>query len=143
MKHAILSLILLGILPLQASDLWSTNYDASLKQAAAEKRLVLLEFTGSDWCPPCKNQAQDVFAQPAFEEFAKENLVPVKLDFPRRSDQSPEIKAANQALSQKYNIEGFPTLILLDSQGAELAREVGYGGGGVEAFIEWVNRNKK
>lgn len=143
MKHAILSLILLGILPLQASDLWSTNYDASLKQAAAEKRLVLLEFTGSDWCPPCKKQAQDVFAQPAFEEFAKENLVPVKLDFPRRSDQSPEIKAANQALSQKYNIEGFPTLILLDSQGAELAREVGYGGGGVEAFIEWVNKNKK
>lgn len=143
MKHTILSLILLSILPLNASELWSTNLDDSLKKAATENRLVLLEFTGSDWCPPCKKQAQDVFAQPAFEEFAKANLMPVKIDFPRRSEQSPETQAANQALAKKYNVDGFPTLILLDSKGGELAREVGYGGGGVEAFIEWVNKNKK
>ena len=143
MKHAILSLLLLGTLSLQASDLWSTNYDESLKKAATENRMVLLEFTGSDWCPPCKKQAADVFAQPAFEEFANANLVPVKLDFPRRAEQSEEQKTANQALAQKYKVEGFPTVILLDSKGAELAREVGYGGGGVPAFIEWVNKNKK
>ena len=143
MKHAILSLLLLGTLSLQASDLWSTNYDESLKKAATENRMVLLEFTGSDWCPPCKKQAADVFAQPAFEEFASANLVPVKLDFPRRAEQSEEQKTANQALAQKYKVEGFPTVILLDSKGAELAREIGYGGGGVPAFIEWVNKNKK
>ena len=143
MKHAILSLLLLGTFSLQASDLWSTNYDESLKKAATENRMVLLEFTGSDWCPPCKKQAADVFAQPAFEEFANANLVPVKLDFPRRAEQSEEQKTANQALAQKYKVEGFPTVILLDSKGAELAREVGYGGGGVPAFIEWVNKNKK
>ena len=143
MKHAILSLFLLGILPVHASELWSTNLDDSLKKAASENRHVLLEFTGSDWCPPCKKQAQDVFAQPAFEEFAKANLVPVKIDFPRRSEQSPETQAANQALAKKYTVDGFPTLILLDIKGGELAREVGYGGGGVEAFIEWVNKNKK
>ena len=142
MKHAILCL-LLGTLSLQASDLWSTNYDESLKKAATENRMVLLEFTGSDWCPPCKKQAADVFAQPDFEEFASANLVPVKLDFPRRAEQSEEQKTANQALAQKYKVEGFPTVILLDSKGAELAREVGYGGGGVPAFIEWVNKNKK
>ena len=143
MKHAILSLLLVGTISLQASDLWSTNYDESLKKAATENRMVLLEFTGSDWCPPCKKQAADVFAQPAFEEFANANLVPVKLDFPRRAEQSEEQKTANQALAQKYKVEGFPTVILLDSKGAELAREVGYGGGGVPAFIEWVNKNKK
>ena len=142
MKRILLAL-LIGTLSLQATDLWSTNLDDSLKQAATEKRLVLLEFTGSDWCSPCKKQAQDVFAQPAFEEFAKTNLVPVKIDFPRRSEQSPETQAANQALAKKYNVDGFPTVILLDSQGNELAREVGYGGGGVDAFIEWVNKNKK
>ena len=141
MKRILLAL-LIGTLSLQASDLWSTNLDDSLKQAATEKRLVLLEFTGSDWCPPCKKQAQDVFAQPAFEDFAKANLVPVKIDFPRRSEQSPETQAANQALAKKYNVDGFPTVILLDSQGNELAREVGYGGGGVDAFIQWVNKNK-
>lgn len=142
MKRILLA-ILLGALPLQASEIWSTDYNASLQKAAAENRLILLEFTGSDWCPPCKKQAKDVFEQPAFEKFAKENLVPVKLDFPRRSEQPAETKAANQALAQKYSIEGFPTLILLDSKGTELAREVGYGGGGVEAFIAWVNKNKK
>ncbi len=142
MKRILLAL-LIGTLSLQASDLWSTNLDDSLKQAATEKRLVLLEFTGSDWCPPCKKQAQDVFGQPAFEEFAKANLVPVKIDFPRRSEQSPETQASNQALAKKYNVDGYPTLILLDSQGGELARQSGYGGGGVDAFIEWVNKNKK
>jgi protein disulfide-isomerase len=143
MKHAILSLFLLGILPLHASELWSTNYEESLKTAASENRMVLLEFTGSDWCPPCKKLAEDVFAQPAFEEFAKTNLVPVKLDFPRRSAQTEDQKAANQALATKYNIDGFPTLILLDSKGGELAREVGYDGGGVNGFIAWVNKYKK
>jgi len=142
MKRLILALFI-GTLSLQASDLWSTNLDESLKKAADEKLLVLLEFTGSDWCPPCKKQAQDVFSQPAFEKFATTNLLPVKIDFPRRSQQSPETQAANQALAKKYNVDGFPTLILLDSKGGELAREVGYGGGGVEAFIDWVNKNKK
>jgi len=142
MKTAILAL-LLAIIPLQASDIWSTNYDESLKKAATENRMVLLEFTGSDWCPPCKRQAADVFAQPAFEEFASANLVPVKLDFPRYAEQSEEQKAANQALAQKYKVQGFPTLILLDSKGTELARMDKYEGGGLPAFIEWVNKNKK
>lgn len=135
--------ILLAVLPLQAADLWSTDHEASLKKAAAEKRLLLLEFTGSDWCPPCRVQAREVFDQPGFAKFAEDNLVPVKLDFPRKSSQSAETQAANQALAEKYSVEGFPTVILLDSRGTELARKVGYGGGGVEAFISWVEKNKK
>jgi thiol-disulfide isomerase/thioredoxin len=142
MKPAILAL-LLAILPLQASDLWSTNYEESLKKAASENRMVLLEFTGSDWCPPCKKQAEDVFAQPAFAEFASANLVPVKLEFLKYSKQPEEQIATNAAIRDKYQVDGYPTLILLDSKGAELARQSGYGGGGVEAFIAWVNKNKK
>jgi len=136
-------LLVLAMSPLHASDLWSTDYEASIKKAAAENRMVLLEFTGSDWCPPCKMQAKEVFDQPEFEKFAEENLVPVKLDFPRRSGQDPETRAANQALAEKFDIEGFPTVILLDSKGIELAREVGYQGGGVEGFIAWVEKSKK
>jgi len=142
MKNVLLALMLAAI-PLHASDLWSTNYEAAIKKAAAENRMVLLEFTGSDWCPPCKMQAKEVFDQPEFEKFAEENLVPVKLDFPRRSGQDPETRAANQALAEKFDIEGFPTVILLDSKGIELAREVGYQGGGVEGFIAWVEKSKK
>ena len=142
MKRLLL-LLLLAALPLHASDLWSTDYEASLKKAAAEKRMVLLEFTGSDWCPPCKMQAREVFDKPEFSKFAEENLVPVKLDFPRNAPQSDELKAANRALAEKFGVDGFPTVVLLDSTGAELAREVGYQGGGVAGFVAWVNAHKK
>lgn len=135
--------ILLAVAPLQASDLWSTDYTASTAQAAADKKPVLLEFTGSDWCPPCMKQNKDVFEQAAFEDFAKDKLVLVKLDFPRGKPQAPEIKQRNQELAAKYEVEGFPTVILLGADGKELARQVGYGGGGVPAFIEWVNKNLK
>lgn len=120
----------------------STRND-SLKNASAQNRMVLLEFTGSDWCPPCQKLAKDVFAQPDFQNFARDNFLTVKkLDFPRRATLTKEQKASNEALAKKYKIEGFPTLILLDGKGAELAREVGYNGGGVKGFIEWFNSNK-
>ena len=88
-------------------------------------------------------QNKDVFEQPAFEEFAKDNLVLVKLDFPRAKPQTPEIKERNQKLAAQYEVEGFPTVILLAPDGKELAREVGYKGGGVPGFIEWVKTNLK
>jgi thioredoxin-related protein len=143
MKQLLLALLLAALPALHASDLWSTDYEASLKKAAAEKRMVLLEFTGSDWCPPCKLQAKEVFDTPEFKEFAEANLVPVKLDFPRNIPQSEELRSANRALSGKYGIDGFPTLILLDSKGGELARTVGYNRGGAAGFIEWVETHKK
>ena len=139
----ILLCLLLAAAPLQASDLWSTDYAASITQAASQKKPVLLEFTGSDWCPPCMKQNKDVFEQPAFEEFAKNNLVLVKLDFPRAKTQDPEIKQRNQQLAAQYQVQGFPTVILLNAEGKELAREVGYKGGGVPGFIDWVKTNLK
>ena len=139
----ILLCLLLAAAPLQASDLWNTDYTTSIAQAASQKKPVLLEFTGSDWCPPCMKQNKDVFEQPAFEEFAKNNLVLVKLDFPRSKPQSPEIKERNQQLAAQYQVQGFPTVILLNAEGKELAREVGYKGGGVPGFIDWVKTNLK
>jgi protein disulfide-isomerase len=135
--------LFLAAAPLHASDLWSTDYDASIAQAATAKKPILLEFTGSDWCPPCMKQNKDVFEQAAFEDYAKDKLVLVKLDFPRRKDQEAEIKERNQKLAAQYSVEGFPTIILLNSEGKELARQVGYDGGGVIGFIEWANKNLK
>jgi protein disulfide-isomerase len=88
-------------------------------------------------------QNKDVFEQPAFGEFAKDKLVLVKLDFPRRKDQAPETKERNQQLAAQYEVESFPTIILLNSEGKELARQAGYGGGGVTGFVDWVNTNLK
>ena len=88
-------------------------------------------------------QNKDVFEQSAFEDYAKDKLVLVKLDFPRRKDQEAEIKERNQKLAAQYSVEGFPTIILLNSEGKELARQSGYGGGGVSGFIDWANKNLK
>jgi protein disulfide-isomerase len=135
--------LLCATAPLIASDLWSTDYQASMAAAASAKKPILLEFTGSDWCPPCMKQNKDVFEQAAFEDYAKDKLMLVKLDFPRSKEQAPEIKERNQKLAAQYSVEGFPTIILLNSEGKELARQVGYGGGGVIGFIDWANKNLK
>lgn len=119
--------------------------DASLEQILAEAKSsgnpVLLEFTGSDWCPPCKMMYEQVFSTDTFKDYAKENLVFVKLDFPRSIEQSDEVKTRNRELQQKFGVRGYPTVILLDSEGQELAQNVGFMGGGPEAFINWVQES--
>lgn len=141
LMKALLLCLALGLASLQAADIWSTDYEASIAQAAASKKAILLEFTGSDWCPPCMKQNKDVFEQAAFEDYAKDKLVLVKLDFPRRKEQDPAIKERNQKLSTQYGVEGFPTIILLSPEGKELARQVGYAGGGVTGFVDWAKKN--
>ena len=135
--------LLCATAPLIASDLWSTDYQASIAEAASAKKPILLEFTGSDWCPPCMKQNKDVFEQANFESYAKDKLVLVKLDFPRSKEQAPEIKERNQKLAAQYGVEGFPTIILLSPDGKELDRQTGYGGGGVTGFIDWANKSLK
>lgn len=142
MKKILLALVLTAF-SLQASDIWLTDYDAALNQAAAENKPLLLEFTGSDWCPPCKMLTASVFEKTDFEDFAKANVVLVKFDFPKRKEQDEALKTANQAMAQKFQIEGFPTIILVSSSGEELARKVGYDGDTPASMIDWIKQNAK
>ena len=135
--------LLLSVVPIHASELWSTDYQAGLAQAATAKKPVLLEFTGSDWCPPCMKQNKDVFEQPVFQDFAKDHLVLVKLDFPKRKEQAPEIATRNRDLATQYSVNGFPTVVLLSAEGKEITRAVGYGGGSAEEFVAWVEKSLK
>lgn len=112
-------------------------------RATAEKKPILLEFTGSDWCPPCQMMNKQVFSTETFQKFAASDLVFVKLDFPRSKPQSDEMKERNQGLAEQFNIEGFPTVILLSPEGKELAREVGFMGGGPEKLIAWIQKAQK
>jgi len=125
-----------------AAEGWKTDYQAGLVQAQADDKMVLLDFTGSDWCGWCIKLVKDTFSKPAFEKFADENLVLVELDFPQGKEQAADIKAQNKKLSEEYGVEGFPTLVLLNSAGKEIARNVGYLKGGPEGFIDWVNAAK-
>ena len=122
----------------QAAQQWETNYQAALEQAAKENKMVLLDFTGSDWCGWCIKLKKDTFSKPEFQKLTEEKLVLVELDFPRSKTQSAELKKQNQELAEKFGIEGFPTLVLVSSQGTEVARNVGYLAGGPEGFAKWV-----
>src|SRR6202040_3071968 len=93
---------------------WMTDLPKAEAKAKAEKKLVLMDFTGSDWCPPCKALKKNVLSSPEFEKFAKDNLVLVEVDFPRSKAQTEELKKANEKLSEKFKIEGYPTVIVLD-----------------------------
>lgn len=117
---------------------WMHDYDQALASAAEQNRPVLLNFTGSDWCPPCMMLKREVFDDNLFANYAGQRLVLVELDYPRSVEQSDELIEQNQRLQQRYQIEGFPTLILLDPAGNELRRHVGYMPGGTRAFVRWL-----
>ncbi|MCE0497838.1 MAG: thioredoxin family protein [Methylacidiphilales bacterium] len=115
---------------------WTTDYKAALVQAKAQNKLVLLDFTGSDWCGYCKLLDAQVFTQQAFKDFADQNYIQVTVDFPRQTQLPDDLKQQNDALRQQFDIHGFPTLIVLDADGKELGREVGYTpGSGPDAVI--------
>jgi thioredoxin-related protein len=126
-----------------AAEAWETDYKAALAQAEKENKLILLDFTGSDWCTWCMKLDKDVFSQPEFSKFATTSLVLVKLDFPARKPLSDSLKAQNNALASKFGVEGFPTLVLVDAAGKEVGRHVGYLAGGPDSFINWVETARK
>ena len=122
----------------KAPGIWQTDYKQALAQAAQENRRVLLDFTGSDWCPGCIRMEKEVLNQPDFKKFAARNLVLVKLDFPTRKQLPPAEAEQNRKLQQKFDVEGFPTYVLLDPSGKEVRRQLGYLEGGPAEFIKWA-----
>jgi thiol:disulfide interchange protein len=98
---------------------WSTDLDKALAEAKAAKKSVLVEFTGSDWCPPCIAMRKNVFSKKEFVQAASKNFILVELDFPK-ADKALADK--NKPLAEKYKIEGFPTVILLNPEGKEFDR---------------------
>ena len=127
-----------------AADLsWQTDVPKALAQAKTEKKLVLLDFTGSDWCSWCKKLDADTFNQPEFATYAKDHLVLVTVDFPNHKEQSAELKAANEALQKKYSVQGFPTLVALKPDGTVAWQNVGYLEGGPKALIAQLDAAPK
>jgi thioredoxin-related protein len=122
---------------------WLTDLPAAQAQAKKEKKLVLMDFTGSDWCGWCIKLNKEVFNTPEFTTYAKENLVLVEVDFPRSKPQSDALKKANEALQQKHGAEGFPTIVVLNSEGKEVWKQVGYMAGGPKAWIAKLDTAKK
>jgi protein disulfide-isomerase len=142
MKSIILGLLIgfVASVAVAAEGEWLTDLPKAQAKAKTEKKLVLADFTGSDWCPPCKALHKNVLSDPEFKKYAKDNLILVEIDFPKRKKQDPELERTNRALAEKFQVEAFPTVIVFDSAGKEVKRESGYGG---ETAADYIAKLKK
>lgn len=113
---------------------WITSFEEAKARAQAKNKDILVNFTGSDWCTWCIRLAQEVFSQPGFAGYAKEKFVLVEADFPQNQQGQPEaIDPQHEELANQYDFQGFPTIMLFDSQGRPFA-QTGYQPGGPDAY---------
>lgn len=120
---------------------WHKTVEEAVSLAKAKNLPILVEFTGSDWCPPCKAIAREVFESQKFADFAEDKVVLVKLDFPKKTPVPDSVKAYNASQAQKFKLESFPTMVLLNSDGTEVSRTKGYGG--AQRFYDWLEGEVK
>lgn len=117
---------------------WLTDFDQAKKQAQEKHALILLNFSGSDWCGPCMRMHKEIFDSESFKQLAGDKLVLVNADFPRlkKNRLSTQQQQQNNQLAEKYNAEGhFPLTVLLDAKGNILKNWEGYPRQGTSAFI--------
>ena len=122
MKSIVLTLTSLAIFTAAATAAgkdWMTDIDSAVKVAKEKNKAVLIEFTGSDWCPPCIMMDKKVFSQSSFVSKASEDFILVKIDIPRSN---PELSEKNSKVLNKYKVQGVPTVILMDKEGKEFNR---------------------
>lgn len=121
---------------------WLTDMKQAREQAKSAKKLILVDFTGSDWCGWCIKLDREVFSKPEFKEYAEKNLVLLEVDFPRRKELTAVQKAHNMGLAEEYGVQGFPTIIVLNGDGKKVG-ELGYMPGGPSAFLAELDKLRK
>ena len=117
--------MLLFLVTIGYSQEWKTNFETAKTEAAKQNKNILLVFSGSDWCGPCIKLDRDIWKSAEFMEYAKNNLILERADFPKKKSNqlSPEIRKMNQSLAEKYNKDGmFPLVIVLDKNGKVLGK---------------------
>ncbi|HEU5070044.1 MAG TPA: thioredoxin family protein [Verrucomicrobiae bacterium] len=142
MKKLLMGMVAATLVLSASAGEWLTDVPQAQAQAKKNNKLVLMDFTGSDWCPWCIKLRNEVFDTQEFKTYADKNLVLVEVDFPRKKAQSAELKKANAALERKYGIQGYPTVIVLNADGKKVG-ELGYQPGGPKPFIAALDKLKK
>jgi thioredoxin-related protein len=149
MKKTLLTLFLiLGSLTIHAQELtWQTDINKAMKISKKSKKPLLLFFTGSDWCGWCIRLQKEVLKTPEFAKWAKDNVVLVELDFPRRTPQQPEIQKQNMELQQALGVKGYPTVWFVKASknkdgkiNLEQLGSTGYVAGGPSAWLAGANQ---
>jgi protein disulfide-isomerase len=123
---------------------WSEDFAAAQKTAEKEKKLILLAFSGSDWCGWCVKMDKEVYSDKKFIQKAKDKFVLVMIDTPQNKDILTKLaQRQNPTLVSKYSIRGFPCSIVVKPNGDEVKRFGGYQRGGPEAFLEKLDEVAK
>ncbi len=118
---------------------WTDDFDAAKAKAAKEGKLLLVDFSGSDWCGWCIKLDDEVFSKKEFVKTAQMDFVLVMVDSPRNKEKlSKKARKQNPGLVEKYKIRGFPTVLVMDAEGEVLAR-TGYRKGGVKEYIKHLD----
>lgn len=131
-----MALLACASLSAAAEAKWLHDFEAAKAQAKEEGKPIFINFTGSDWCGWCIKLEKEVFTKKEFQDYAKDNLVLMEVDFPEKKEQPAEVKEQNKKLDKDFKIEGYPTLFLLDAEGKKLTGDVGYREGGPAAYVE-------
>ncbi|MCD6526760.1 MAG: thioredoxin family protein [Desulfuromonas sp.] len=122
-----------------AENIWHVDFDLAKKIAQQENKSIFANFSGSDWCHWCKKLDKDILKTEEFQTYAKDNLVLLLVDFPKRTKQTKRQIEHNRALANEFNVRGFPTVILLKANGT-LISVTGYRYGGPKAYVEHIEK---
>lgn len=135
-------LLALGMLTslVSAEGPWLTDIPSAVKAAEKNGKPILVEFTGSDWCPPCKMMHERVFSKKEFLKEAGSTYNLVKIDIPKADK---ELRAKNEKVLEKYKVNGVPTVLLLRANGKEFNRFTATQNDTVEKFLEYIKAQKK
>jgi thioredoxin-related protein len=125
---------------------WSGDFNSAQKEATQEHKLILINFSGSDWCGPCIRLRKEILESSTFESYASDHLILVRADFPRqkKNQLSKEQVKLNDALADKYNPDGkFPYTLLVDKNGKVLKEWDGFPNETPDQFVSQINEIAK
>ena len=106
------------------------DLDQALSRAQNQGSLVFIDFHGI-WCPPCQMLASEGMNDPRVQEVVK-SMVLVQLDADKESSWSAK---------SRYQVRGYPTIILARADGTEISRMEGYPG--AAAFATWLDTSRR
>ena len=121
--------------------MWMQDFPAAQVRAKDEKKRLFVDFTGSDWCPPCIALHEKVLSTTAFLNFTKDHFVLVTVDFPQNKIQPDNLAQANRILAREFRVDSFPTVLILDANGTEVHRVNGYNGASSADYLKALKMN--
>lgn len=114
---------------------WKSTYQEAREESKSTSKPIVLFFTGSDWCGWCHKLEKEVLNTPEFAELVGKDFIFVTVDFPLYKPSDPKIAEVNKQLQKKFDVKGFPTLVLVDKDEGRIG-VTGYRPGGAKAYAE-------